>query len=336
VKRNEPRRHHYVPEAYQKGFVNPDESIWLYDRKTQRYTKTHPRVICCENELYTIDPEGLKDRRVESKFLSSVDGDAITTIRQLERRERLDRDWMESFSIFMALLITRSPAFRKMTIQNLEAMHAEYFRIGFTDVERARHLLEEYRKRSGDPAKGITAESLVESVAGGHLRPTVNERPFLEQMLGQLEFLARWIGSFDWQILEAPSESGFITCDYPFVIVPSPEHPELIGFAYPGTVKYFPLTKSLCLRMGEQGYEFSYVRVNRAEARVVNQNIAVNSERFIMGPNRPQLEHVIGRSDTIRPPAELRHTVETIQTDGDGSLIGFNFWPRRNYFYVPR
>jgi Protein of unknown function (DUF4238) len=84
VKLNEPRRHHYVPQFYQKGFSDTDERLWLYDRRTQKYAKAHPRDICCEKEFYTIDPQGTRDRHIESDWLSQVDGDGAAAIRLLK------------------------------------------------------------------------------------------------------------------------------------------------------------------------------------------------------------------------------------------------------------
>lgn len=330
-----PRRQHYIPVFYQAGFTDTDERLWMYARKTQEYIKAHPRVICCENELYTIDPEGIRDRLIEERYLGQIDRDAATAIRQMKRKIKLDREWKESFSIFIAFLITRSPAFRVLTTQNYEAMRAEYLRLGFTKVERASQLLESYRRRTGDLAEGITAESLVEDVATGRWRASVTDQPFLEQMFLQVEPLARWITCFDWQILEAPAETGFIVSDYPFVLVPPRENPEAIGFSFPRSVKYFPLTSALCLRMGEPGHRFSYDHVSKQEVRIINQNIAVNSERFIMGPTRVQLEHIIGRSGTADVHLEPRTKVDTLEQGENSALLRFNLWPRRAFFYAP-
>ncbi len=151
--------------------------------------------------------------------------------------------------------------------------------------------------------------------------------------VGQVEFLAGWINAFEWQIMRAPTGTGFILCDYPFVVVPPRERPEEIGFMFPGTVKYFPLTRRLCLRMGEQDYGFSYANVSKEAVRVINQNIAMNSERFIMGPSREQLEHVIARSGTAATDPEPRTVVEAVRRDNDSALYRFNMWPRRSYFY---
>jgi hypothetical protein len=179
VKRKGPRRHHYVPQFYQKGFAGADESLLLYDRNTQRYLNTHPRNICCENELYTMDPEGEADRKIESTLLSQIDGDGATAIRELEAGRGLSRAWVESFSIYMALQITRTPAFRLSTAKNYRAMGEEFLRIGFSDVDRARQMMKTY---AGEASEAVTAESLVDSVIGGQLRVDVTERPFLQQM----------------------------------------------------------------------------------------------------------------------------------------------------------
>ncbi len=333
MKRNEPKRHHYVAEFYQKGFAGADELLWVYDRKIRTFKKIHPRVICCEKELYTIDPEGERNRQIESKWLSQVDGDGATAIRQFENGMQLDQDWKESFSVFMAQQITRTPVFRDLTTRYFLAMGEEFLRLGFTDIDRARQLLDRYREQTGDPAEGVTAESMVEAVVGGHLRVTVGEGPFLRHMLTQVEFLARWIAEFEWQVVKAPTDTGFVLCDYPFVVVPPQAHPEAIGLGFRGTVKYFPLTRSLSLRMGARGYGFSYVNASKEGVRIINQNLAVNSERFIMGPSREQLEHVIARSKTATTSPTPRTVVEAVESDQDSALYRLNLWPRRSYFY---
>ena len=144
-KQNGPKRHHYVPVFYQKCFTETDERLWLYDRHTQRFSRTHPRNICCENDLYTVDPKDTKNRILEVKWLSKIDGDGAAAIRQFKAGIRLDQEWKESFSLFMAQQITRTPAFRDHTTKGYRLMGEEYLRLGFTDVERARSMLERYR-----------------------------------------------------------------------------------------------------------------------------------------------------------------------------------------------
>jgi hypothetical protein len=333
MKNDEPRRHHYVPQWYQGSFADTDGRLWLYDRKMQRYKKVHPRYICCEKDLYTIDPEGRQDQRIERQYLNLIDGEGATALRRLARTGRLDYEWTESFSIFIAVLITRTPAFRTMLTQMYKSTGEEVMRLMTTDAERARDQLEQYRRATGDVAESVAAESMVEAVRGGHLRVNVTERPFLEHMFKHAQFLARWLASFEWQILIAPADGGFIISDYPFVVVPSADRPELAGLGLPGTVKYFPLTRRLCLKMGKQDFGFSHLQISKEEVRIINQNVAVNSERFIMGPTARQLRHVIARSGTESLDSNPRTTLSIVQNDNGGSLFRTTFWPIRKYFY---
>jgi hypothetical protein len=236
----------------------------------------------------------------------------------------------------MAFQITRNPAFRLLMVQNYQALGEEFLLL-FGNVEQARRELETYRLETGQLiGDDVTPESMVEAVVGGHLRLNVTERPFLQHMMQQAMFLAEWIGSFEWTILEAPAATGFIVCDHPFVVVPPYEHPEAIGLGFPGTVKYFPIARALCLRMGEPDDRCSYGGLSKEEVRIVNQNIAVNSERFIMGPDSNQLERIISRSKTEALDPASRTVVEPAQRDRNGIIHRFNFWPKRKYFYPRR
>ncbi|HTU48835.1 MAG TPA: DUF4238 domain-containing protein [Bryobacteraceae bacterium] len=322
-----------MAETYQKGFADVDEKLWLYDRHLQQYRKVHPKHICVENDLYTIDPEDTRNSFIESEWLSKLDGEAATAIRLFQKRFPFDREWRESFSIFIAQQITRSPSFRDMTIANFRAMGEEILRLGFSDVERASELLERYHKHTGKtlPEK-ITAQSLVE--AKDEVYVTVTERPFLEYMMKGVAFLARWIERFNWEVLVSPRNTGFIICDYPFTVVPPRSNPGAIGIAAIGATKYFPLTRQLCLRMTAPEFQFSYQTASKQEIRTINQNVAVNSERFIMGPNRKQVEFIIARSGTTRPDPIPRTTTDVIHRDDDNGLIRFSMWPRRRYFYL--
>ena len=206
-------------------------------------------------------------------------------------------------------------------------------RLTALDVERAARSLEQYRRDTGDVAEDVTPESLVEAVQGGHLKVEVTERPFLQHMMSRVKVLAPWIASFEWKILSAPKETGFILCDYPFVIIPPREHPNAIGFGYPGTVKYFPLNRRLCLEMGEQDFGFSYSAATKQHVRIVNQNLAVNSERFVTSASLEQLRLIIDHSGCQGTDPNARTNVSVVQSDQEGSLMQLILWPLRKYFY---
>ena len=71
ARRGEPRKHHYVPVFYQRHFVDEDGLLWVYDRKRQAYSHLHPRVVCSQNDFYTVfSKDGTIVRAVETQFTS--------------------------------------------------------------------------------------------------------------------------------------------------------------------------------------------------------------------------------------------------------------------------
>jgi hypothetical protein len=132
-------------------------------------------------------------------------------------------------------------------------------------------------------------------------------------------------------VLVASEETGFIICDSPVVVVP-PKRSDQVGFLVPGSAKYLPLSRHLCLRLGEPGKYRKHRKIDKEAVRIVNQNIAANSERFVMGPSRVQLENIVSRSGSAKVDPTPRFTIETVESNDDGALQKLSAQPRR-YFY---
>jgi hypothetical protein len=173
---------------------------------------------------------------------------------------------------------------------------------------------------------------MVEAIKENRLKTVATEVPFLRHMFSQAEGISEMIEQLDWQVLIAPPSVGFIICDNPAVVVP-PQGCASIGILIPGTVKYFPLTRQYCLRLGSSRHSFSYRKISTETVQVVNRNIAANSERFVMGPDRAQLLSTIKHSGSIEHDSTPRFTVETLNADDHGSFQKLTRRPTR-YFYL--
>jgi hypothetical protein len=182
------------------------------------------------------------------------------------RKGHLSDEWREAFSIFMSQQITRTPVFRRSMMASAKIMAEEFLRLGYSDVARARQMMERY----GDPSETetISPESMVEAITGNHITVNVTEAPFLSHMLEHVEFLTGWLHSFNWAVLKAPRETGFIICDYPFVLIPPKTHPTQVGFNYPGTVMLFPIDRWMCLLIESQGWETRFVSISKSNVRL--------------------------------------------------------------------
>jgi hypothetical protein len=63
-----------------------------------------------------------------------------------------------------------------------------------------------------------------------------------------------------------------------------------------------------------------FQHIETEDVRLINQNIAVNSERFVMGPNQAQLESVVRRSESTGMDPSPRFALDKIP-DKNGNMV---------------
>jgi hypothetical protein len=274
--------------------VNESGLLWVYDRKQKTYKELHPLVICFERDFYAVKPEDEpRHARIETEVLRWVDALGFQGIRDF-RIGRPNRDADQEVAFFIAFQWTRVPAFsRDVRITYAKGIE-ELARISFANVERAKTIMENYARDTGEAIK-LTPESMVEWVREKRFQITATETAFFTQMVEQAVSLKDVLLHLDWELLIAAKDTGFIICDCPVVVVP-PNGSNEVGFLVPGSTKYFPLSRRLCLRLGDLGTKRSVRRIGKEDVRIINHNLAANSERFIMGPSRVQLESIVSRS----------------------------------------
>jgi hypothetical protein len=142
-------------------------------------------------------------------------------------------------------------------------------------------------------------------------------------------------GPTSWRstpLLVAPQNAGFITCDNPLTVVP-PEGCPLVGFLVPGTVLYFPLSRQVCVRLKGSGNSSGSRKVSKKTVQAINRNIAANSERFVMGPDKAQLIRAIKKSGSDELDPVPRYEAEVVIADDSDSYMKLTRH-RTRYFYV--
>lgn len=296
------------------------------------YNSLAPKVICFQKDLYALRPtEGVKDQRIESEAFGIADGRCAAALKEVVTGKiPADSETLETIAYFVGLQSSRLPSSGEYIATIYRRGAEEMMRLSAASVERMQSLIDQHAQSSGEKIT-VSAESMVEAVRGKHIQVEVTERPFIDHIFKFADFLARTLFAMSWDFLIAPDESGFILCDDPFVIVP-PKGGKYIGIGIPGAVKYFPLSRKFCVRIGDPGNAIRYTRIDAETIQIINSNIAANSDRFVMGPDRKQLESVIAGSDTHEPHPTPRFSYETIDPTDHGSLQTFTRNPRK-YFY---
>lgn len=328
---SEPRKHHYVPVFYQRSFADPYGLLWIYDRRLKSYKQLSPRVVCFEKDLYALKPtDGRpRDRRIETKCLSIVDGLAATAIRELVSG-KADSETIKAVAYFIGVQFNRLPSIGRFLGALYARGAAEMMRLMAVSTERMQGVLDNYARETGE-AVTVSAESMVTAVRENHLEVRSNEVPFLNHLFSQALSASKVLERMDWQVLISPPQTGFMVCDAPVTVVPR-IGTDQVGLAVPGTVKYFPLMRAFCLRIGDMGFRLSHRKVSKETVQIINRNIAANSERFIMGPDKAQLQSIVKTSESLEEDTSPRFAIEASEQDDDGSLQKITFQPRR-YFY---
>jgi hypothetical protein len=330
---SEYRKHHYVPVFYQKQFVNASGLLWVYDRRRRAYQELSPTVICCQKDLYSLKPKNApKDQRVESKAFGIADGKCASALRDLVTgKTPPDLTTLETIAYFAGLQSSWLPSSGEYISGVYKNAVEEMMRLSTVSVDRMKSLLDDYSEKTGDVVN-VSPESMVEAVRGNHLELVINERPFIEHIFHHAGFMSEIFLQMSWDILTSPYGMGFILCDDPLTIVP-PRGGSDIGLGIPGAVKYLPLSRQFCLRIGDVGATLRYRKIDESTVGIINQNIAANSERFILGPDKDQLEKIVVDSASVEMDSVPRWTQKVINQDDSGSLQILTRNPRR-YFYL--
>lgn len=294
---NEPKLHHFLPEAYLRRFADERGDLWVLDRKQGVVRRQSPEVTAAQRELYTIeDDSGERDRSVESALAGLVDGPGQDALRVLDEGGTLNGENAGKLATFVAALYVRTPAFIEQHRDLAEQLRDSLIRGG---VEPAAEPLpasdpEAQRLRA---AGGVRADELLAmfNASRNERRPYHND--FVQMMVNLVPMLADAIHGLEWFIASAPPGKAFVTCDAPIVITRPPGHSPLlgVGISTPGSEKIVPLSSRVALMMGDPVARpfVAHVAIGRDHVRQVNEALVRRCERFAMGRSQAQLESLL-------------------------------------------
>jgi len=321
--------------VYQNRFVNERGLLWVYNRVNGTYRELHPSVICCEKDMYAVKPEGKgKDQRLESIVLAQLDGDCATGVRSvISPLTGLPGLYVSSLvSFFVGLQYSRLPSMREYVTTIWERGIKERMRLAAINEGRMQSEIDAYERSTGNKID-VPAKTLVDTFRRDRLKLVVSEIPFLRSVFDTAKVVAETVIRVSWQVLRAPAGTGFILCDAPVVVVPS-QGVRQVGFHVPGTVTYIPLARGHCLRLSRPYRRLKYRDVDVVTVALINLNIAANSDRFVMGPDKGELENAVALSGCAITNTIPRVTFKRLQETDRGSFDTAAINPR-SYFYLP-
>lgn len=294
-----PKRHHYLPQSYLNGFAR-DGLLAVYDRQTSEYRNQTPKNTAVQKDFYTIqDDAGTKHTDIES-FLSIVEGAAQPVIGTLSQGKLISATEKVNLSVFIAMLMTRTPEFEETQRRLLESFTRYRAKLVFHSVEQTQRILDHHRSKHPN-AGNVTAESFHEFVQDERYDIEVSRSRTLQSMMQLGETLWQYFAQMNWIVFHPPSDTSFITTDAPFVPIPprsdgTSPYANLVGVALPGVRKFVPLSNRALLLMLDKGDELGHVTISRAQVRGLNLMMAVSSFRYVIASEEALLRSVVKKS----------------------------------------
>lgn len=200
-----------------------------------------------------------------------------------------------------------------------EAGANDLMEVAFANVERAKAVMNDYAAAAGAELAGVTPESMVKAVKSGSIKAVATEMPFIKSVVEHTDLIVKVFNALDIKILISPPQVGFVLSDNPVTMAPPPGL-SVAGFKSPGTFIVVPLTRGLCLRLGQPGSGTGPKDIDRETVRLINENTAINSERFVMGPSKIQIERIIRRSGSTDVNGKPRW-ITTKTLDAKGGIL---------------
>lgn len=239
--------HHYVPQAYLRGFATEDERITAIplDQTRKEFT-TSVKNVGARTHFHTM-PEAEEPDWFE-KALSPFENDAIAITRRMEAGEfPLPEQHRIAFAHYVALQAVRGPDTRA-TLEHMQATMVR-FEVGAGGRKNVKGWIKNY---FGFDATDEQAEQIWEQATQPGGPPiTIRTADHIKHLTETAEHLAKYLFARPWSLIRFERRS-LITCDAPVSLIPHDDDEPWQGVGF-GTAwgVTIPLTRKLGLLMSD-------------------------------------------------------------------------------------
>lgn len=291
---SEPRQQHYVPRFYLSGFADPlvlgreqKEVIWVYERGK------NPRRSSSKNEakqrdFYSRGQDGSRNMDVETWF-GKLEEQVAPIIAGLTRNRRhvteTEKEWL---ALFIGTMHMRTPAQRRLSETRVEPFVTKLMKEAAGDSDRFRKFVEENPPLWGD--QDYNLEEVRQAIVAGRgdqLMARMDYRLMSMIEVGKLE--AKILLQMNWQTIYSEDQDLFLSSDDPVVSWVADKRTNKLylrmGLGVPGVNVWFPLCRTVCLRMNKD-CESGYGRWINAGIRSVNKMTIMCADRWVYAPKR--------------------------------------------------
>lgn len=301
----EPRIHHYIPQAYLRGFGRKRGKSWYVcaaDLKALKFIQPNTKNICAERDFLRMEIDGHSPDKLE-KEMGKFETQARDAILRVTKSRKFEGDDRIMILNLMALLAVRHPMMR----ENMRQFHERTMKLMMGLVlAKEEQWVAQIQRMTEDgkaPEEKVTYEQMKEFHDRDQYTIDVAREFHIGTEFKMFEPVLRTLVARKWKLYYAGEGQGhFITADHPVVLTWN--HPEEVplmqrhspGFAMIDTEVVFPLTHE-CFLLGRfegmlDGSEEAYAPfIAHCNTRMISQafDYAVmidESFPYVMPPNQ--------------------------------------------------
>ena len=290
---NLPKRHHYIPQFYLKGFSTDKKHLYVLDKLSEennriRYQTTES--IAFQNNLYTYQAKGKKKETLEGAF-AQLEGIAAELIRKIEKEEVLSDQDRSDLSLFISFLWIRTPFSKKEFEKTTKELYEKTARMSM--AMRPKESIKDFFKERGEEFTDQQIANMVDFATNekrSKIHVDVPQNYWIKQMLTMGLEISPALEIADWEFKVANKPFAFLTSDNPFLLLPS-KPVDALGLLTPGAKKVIPLTSKICLVIHEpqKDPKTVYTTVDKKLIRKINHWIVKYSERCVYSPDKGKI-----------------------------------------------
>ncbi|WP_447917184.1 DUF4238 domain-containing protein [Achromobacter aegrifaciens] len=317
-----PKRQHYLPRMYQKGFAT-EGGVAVFDRHTGEMRRQTVENTGIETHIYTFDDEQGRRRYEIEEMLSKVEArlaDAIPRFESTKGYTDTDVQFLISFIAFAELRTPGAMTEAKRVKAGFVNVVAQ---VATESVERTTTLLAGMYRDKGEhrtrEALRAEAERLVKFVRSGQYDIEVDPQSALMDNLRQWRTVVDSLAHRDLQIIRPTDlRSRYVTSDSP-VVLESRFGDDRVGFGSDEAMILFPLTATCLISLtGKEGRRGTGSASPKQVDRM-NEVLARNADRYIISGDDDGLRRLVERLQLAKTKRAPKYVVGQLPTR-DGVL----------------
>jgi uncharacterized protein DUF4238 len=283
AKAAEPKRHHYVPRFYLKGFVGAKEKLFVVNRPTETTFRTAPDNVAGEHYFNRVEVDGIAPNAVE-KMLAEFEGETAPALERIKAAKSLANEEDRAALVnLIAAVALRNPWRREAISAIYEEAARRQFAAKFGTKEAWEKFVAESKAVGGwNEAAGVTFEDMQKASKDASIKIPKELNVAIE--IDHHDRLAELLWNRKWQmVVAAEGTGGFVTTDDPVCLrwINGQPHGGLSpGFNLKETEIIFALSTTLALRGSFEGEE-NLIEADAATVATINSLIISNAQNQV-------------------------------------------------------